>query len=196
MYLYYSPYKGIILYCMDAKTLKISFAWQPLLLLLLPISLIVFPFCPLFRGESLAFVAIIEGEGGILGDAVSGYAALGYSGAPLGLYWTGVSCSLALAIFGIASSFLPNLRGFKTFSIALFSGSSLTVLFNILALTLLAAHVDETSKRWLYDIEKRDVTFVSAYGYANLFFYLLMFLPIAVLCWWIGSYVNLRRSMK
>ena len=172
------------------------FAWQSLLYLLAPAGMIVFPFFPLFKSESLAVVGIVEGQGGIFGDSVSGYTAFGYSGAPLVLYWIGVAIALCLAVFGIASAFLPILRQPKPITIALFASTSGIALFDTLAMVLFAVSVDKTSKRWLYEIENRDVTFVSAYGYGNLFFYLILLLPIAFLGWWIGVYINRKRRAK
>lgn len=166
------------------KKVKARFSFPPLLFLLLPIALLIFPIFIGFKDPEYVYISVNGKQG--LSAAISLYRCFSIEGSVAnGFFWLGLAFSFALGLFGIAASIFPTLREGKAIGIAGLVGLFGCAAAMAIAHSLLTDHVEKVSQIYFETVE-RLVEPTSGYSHATIFFFLEMLLPGALFLWWLA----------
>ena len=166
------------------KKIEARFSFPPLLFLLLPIALLIFPIFIGFKDPEYVYIYVNGKQG--LSAAISLYRCFTIEGSVAnGFFWLGLAFSFALGLFGIAASIFPTLREGKAIGIAGLAGLFGCAASMAIAHSLLTDHVEKVSQTYFETVE-RLVEPTSGYSHATIFFFLEMLLPAALFLWWLA----------
>ena len=171
------------------ETVQKRFAFPPLLFLIIPAIYALFAVFPAFDNPDYCFCGIV-GEVGISAASVSFYSCVGYLGPKVAAFlYLGLAFLSLAGIIGALGAFLPKLRNGRAYGFLILGGLSLGALSYIACCTLAAPEIERVSAEYYaiaYEPKGTTVDFVSAYSYANVWFYVQFVSPFLVALWWLA----------
>ena len=161
------------------------FYWVPLAFLALPLALSLSFLPSFFKPGSIVYVFQNADKTGVSGDSVSGFAAALFRGGPVtGLLIASLVFAFLVGIYGILSSFLPELRRFNRLAPSLTGLALLGAGTHIAGFILFLKEVDAVTLAVL-SAEGKEGTGYFPSAFASVGFWICFLIPAAFALWWV-----------
>ena len=167
---------------------SISFRFQPLLFLLVPLWALIYGLVPGFQSHEYALISSI-GDKGITAGSMSLFSCYSFATTmTFAFSLIGLIAAIWIGVYGLFAAFLPKLRGVKTMSIVVLVSLGLMVTGYIAASIMLVNCVDAFTRDFYLAQSGTFVTY-NAYAFINANFVLGLALPSGLLIWWVIVFV-------